>query len=755
MPTYNFTSDLRISVLSSRLETAANEIINNEYSSDKSTSNNRATLAFYFNLIDGTNTLKLAASGKITEVVRNFVIKFQYPNTYTSELYEINIKEGTLVAPLRETIKLLAYQFLAKNETLPYLTFDEIRYFIFCKPDAWINASTSTYESVLTTILDNRANNHDYSNEINRLITWKQYERQSRELISIIPYACDCFKVGGGKITLAMPNPLDEKFADALHFISSTLKQDAFWIPESNEYNSKLKESYTSFMDINGDVEFCRQSKPMNEIQRNYDKPLQVIYFGAPGTGKSHRIKQECKKHEHYRITFHPDTDYASFVGSYKPITHSEKVYTNMGDKAIALRGENGKPITTNKITYKYVYQAFLNAYIAAWKEQQNEDPKPVFLVIEEINRGNCAQIFGDIFQLLDRNDAGFSDYPIVTDNDLKKELEAEFSELSVANADAINAIYEEGDVVGKVIDGSRLLLPNNLYIWATMNTSDQSLFPIDSAFKRRWEWKYIKIADSGKGYVISVNGNEYDWWQLVSKINGIIGSEIEQEDKKLGYFFAKTSKNADGRYIISADTFLSKVIFFLYNDVFKDFGFEYDFFKDGNGEIMLFADYFNEYGDTDHDKVETFIHNLGLKPINGSPEEIVAADSTEDLTNPSDGEKFSVNGTSVRYQNNVAAEAVNVYIQQHPEKSAREVISDWRSLGQMVSHFIENESENSKRTDRDKDYIKRLECNGEAIIVSRQGWGDNRPNGYGYALLNLVNAINAKGWNIDIRGVE
>lgn len=345
------------------------------------------------------------------------------------------------------------------------------------------------------------------------------------------------------------------------------------------------------------------------------DYPLQKIYFGAPGTGKSHEINMLCAKHENYRTTFHPDTDYASFVGSYKPITELVPRYTYMGAQAIAVKDEEGKPIIDTKISYRYVFQSFLKAYVAAWKEQMNEVPKPVFLIIEEINRGNCAQIFGDIFQLLDRNAAGFSDYPIVADDDLAKELKREFAELSIVNSEGINNLYEGGkDVVGSVLKGEKLLLPNNMFIWATMNTSDQSLFPIDSAFKRRWDWKYVKIKNADEKYKISFsNGHEYDWWAFVDTINKRIeGGEIQQEDKKLGYFFVKAKEQSDKK-IITAEAFLSKVIFYLYNDVFKDFGFEEDFFKDSNGEIMTFASYFNENGDVNENQVEQFIRNLGL----------------------------------------------------------------------------------------------------------------------------------------------
>lgn len=333
------------------------------------------------------------------------------------------------------------------------------------------------------------------------------------------------------------------------------------------------------------------------------DEPLQQIFFGAPGTGKSHRINEMCAEYENYRTTFHPDTDYASFVGSYKPITEVVKKYDQQGNS-----------YAEKRIVYRYVFQSFLKAYIAAWKEQQNPEPKPVFLVIEEINRGNCAQIFGDIFQLLDRNESGYSDYPIVADDDLAQELKRELSGLKIERAEEINALYKGGkDVVGSVKSGEKLLLPNNLYVWATMNTSDQSLFPIDSAFKRRWDWKYIKIKDCAKDYkIVFSNGNEYDWWKFVTAINDFIeGGEIQQEDKKLGYFFAK-AKNGN----ISAERFLSKVIFYLYNDVFKDFGLEEDIFLGEDGKPMTFASYFDETGDTDEKQIERFLRNLKLTPI-------------------------------------------------------------------------------------------------------------------------------------------
>lgn len=459
------------------------------------------------------------------------------------------------------------------------------------------------------------------------------------------------------------------------------------------------------------------------------DESLQQIYYGAPGTGKSFAINKVCAQYENYRTTFHPDTDYAAFVGSYKPITVRVPVYGIQGTK---LRDEEGKTILEDRIVYRYIFQSFLKAYIAAWREQQNENPKPVFLIIEEINRGNCAQIFGDIFQLLDRNEAGFSDYPIVADDDLAQELKRVLGDFNIVSAENINALYKGGkDVVVQVKSGSHLLLPNNLYIWATMNTSDQSLFPIDSAFKRRWDWKYIKIKDAEKGYRITFsNGHQYDWWQFISAINAEIeGGEIQQEDKKLGYFFAKA---CDGK--ISAETFVSKVLFYLYNDVFKDFGLEEAFFKDEDGETMIFTSYFDNLGKVEESRVERFLKNLKLLPIESNEDKTDILDSEDDdfeddeLGNNKSGRdftKYAINDEGKYGKKHIASTIIGKYVEQHPDMSADEVVSKWKTLGNIVSHFVETQTEYDSRTDLPESRrVDKIECNGKTIYVSNNGWG-------------------------------
>ena len=465
-------------------------------------------------------------------------------------------------------------------------------------------------------------------------------------------------------------------------------------------------------------------------------RALQQIYFGAPGTGKSHEIKSQIQKHKSFRITFHPDTDYSSFVGAYKPTSVEVPMLTTLGEKAIPVKDMEGNPLTENKIIYTYVKQAFLNAYIEAWKEQEKETPQPVYLVIEEINRGNCAQIFGDIFQLLDRNSNGFSDYAIVPDADLSRHVKKDLEKLVIVNKEDINAIYEEceEDMVDKVVNGKVLLLPNNLYIWATMNTSDQSLFPIDSAFKRRWDWKYIKIADAHKNWQIKIGTKTYDWWQFVQAINYFVFDATQSEDKNLGYFFAKAKDS-----IINAETFVSKVIFYLYTDVFKDYGFSGDIFKGANDDEMTFQSFYIADGSPCEAQIIRFIENVMFS--DALPETLKVAVSTEDEDmnvydedeavdnrQSSNRDKFMVNGAGSYGKCLAPFEAVKAYSKQNPQMNAAEIVQVWSNLNvNHMPHLVETEQDFEERAKTTKDVkfrvkAKRLELpNGEVIYVSNQ----------------------------------
>lgn len=307
-------------------------------------------------------------------------------------------------------------------------------------------------------------------------------------------------------------------------------------------------------------------------------QPLQQIFYGAPGTGKSNTIKRTVDDQGKicFRTTFHPDSDYSTFVGCYKP-TMKRSTITKDG---VTTREE--------KIVYRFEPQAFTNAYVQAWKSKED-----VCLVIEEINRGNCAQIFGDLFQLLDRKN-GESEYPINADTAL-----ADYLQVALADSN-------RDDIPVEVKSGMKLKLPSNLYIWATMNTSDQSLFPIDSAFKRRWDWTYIPIKQHDEGYRIKIDTVTYDWWGFLEKINQVIGDTTSSEDKKLGYFFVKAEDKE-----IRADKFVSKVLFYLWNDVFKNYGFDNPIFSRGENKKFAFSDFFTKEGTPETSMVNQFLRKL------------------------------------------------------------------------------------------------------------------------------------------------
>ena len=371
----------------------------------------------------------------------------------------------------------------------------------------------------------------------------------------------------------------------------------------------------------------------------NHTQYEQTIYYGSPGTGKSHTVEKFIKEVKEknpsitdYRTTFHPDSDYASFVGSYKPVVkqdslHKGKKYTE--DELAAIYVKNVVPaenssigfveqrikfgvdyceyfngdiaeydinhilelagkeveagsknrvgftyvqygvkigpdtrrlVNESTITYEFVPQVFTKAYVDAWNKL--EEGTPVYLVIEEINRGNCAQIFGDIFQLLDRKDDGSSKYPVVPDTDLK---------------DYLTGLENWGKTHPGIANG--LCLPPNLNIIATMNTSDQSLFPMDSAFKRRWDWKFIPIDPDcpESQFKITIGEKHFSWASFITKVNQRILKLTESEDKQIGNFFIKKD--------IDAEEFKSKVMFYLWNDVCKEHYNAGSFFKYTSGE--------------------------------------------------------------------------------------------------------------------------------------------------------------------------
>ena len=274
--------------------------------------------------------------------------------------------------------------------------------------------------------------------------------------------------------------------------------------------------------------------------------PRNRILFGAPGTGKSFTLNHEkdvllADGGEYERVTFHPDYSYANFVGTYKPVP---------------CKDSDGK----DAITYSYVPGPFMRTYVKALQNSRTADIKPFLLIIEEINRANVAAVFGDVFQLLDRDDDEVSEYPIQASEDIKKYLSRELG--------------------GNPDDYTEIRIPDNMFIWATMNSADQGVFPMDTAFKRRWDFTYLGIDDSEAGIVgkkVILGQGEYrrivEWNALRKAINDELLTYKVNEDKLMGPYFISKKNLAEGEMFDSAvftRIFKNKVIMYLFDDAAK-----------------------------------------------------------------------------------------------------------------------------------------------------------------------------------------
>ena len=268
--------------------------------------------------------------------------------------------------------------------------------------------------------------------------------------------------------------------------------------------------------------------------------PRNIIYFGAPGTGKSHALESDRALHfsngNYERVTFYPNYSYAQFVGTYKPV----------------MDGRN--------IKYSYVPGPFLRTWIKAMQDKA----VPQLLIVEELNRANAPAVFGDVFQLLDRS-GGTSKYCITTSEDLRNYLQ------SLPPSKPENGSWEW---LPENIDTSTMVIPNNMFIWTTMNSADQGVFPLDTAFKRRWSYKYFGInhKEWKNEHVVSIGDKKYLWNSIRHAINRKLISLKVNEDKQIGPFFLDKSDFDD-----FVSVFKNKVIMYLYEDAAK---LKHGFFK-------------------------------------------------------------------------------------------------------------------------------------------------------------------------------
>ena len=293
-------------------------------------------------------------------------------------------------------------------------------------------------------------------------------------------------------------------------------------------FNQEIKDLFKDVNVFSGNGSNGGNGGGTTKVPFSSNLKRNVIYFGAPGTGKSYNLNKDKEdliedENDYERVTFHPDYSYANFVGTYKPVPKADS------------------------ISYEYVPGPFMRSLVKSLKNPE----KPFLLIIEEINRSNVAAVFGDVFQLLDRDKNNESRYSIETTEDMRNYLKAE-----------LNEEYE------------KIKIPSNMFIWATMNSADQGVFPMDTAFKRRWDFKYFGInynEELIKHIKVNINNQEISWNDLRKAINNELLSNRINEDKLLGPFFAFNEyldeELSDEEF---KEIFKNKIIMYLFEDAAK-----------------------------------------------------------------------------------------------------------------------------------------------------------------------------------------
>lgn len=505
---YLFTNDIRISVLDTALKEAARRFITETVpsaSENKSANNNMKTLGFYFNLTADSNCAKIAADGDVRTVVLNFIKKFQFPNPRTPESYEASKNDGIIIAPMRTIVKVLFIMNSLSEGLEAYLTREEIRLFIMYN-DKIAKQKNHDYIQLIADIKNYRKTGSipEYISDDTEHNFWKQEERQIRELTKILTWSGCVTEIEEGKLVLANEE------------LSVQNKAAIFDIITFNDYwNGTTLKEYQQYMDIKG-IENSHEILETESDDRQGG--VNELYYGVPGSGKSHTIDSIVENSEYERVVFHPDYTYSDFVGQIMPRLK---------------RNADG----TEKLTYEFVPGPFTKALKAA---VDNEDSMH-YLVIEEINRGNAPAIFGDVFQLLDRNEDGSGKYHIT-------------------NFDIAREVY--GD------EAAEIRIPSNLSILATMNTSDQNVFTLDTAFQRRWNMKYIEnnVAEAEHANE-KIEYSDVTWGGFASAVNEEIleyNAELSSsEDKQLGAYFVTKAE-------LTSDKFPEKALKYLWDDAFK-----------------------------------------------------------------------------------------------------------------------------------------------------------------------------------------
>ncbi|MFS5865543.1 hypothetical protein STD73_00285 [Streptococcus agalactiae] len=554
---YLYTNDMRVSNLEEKATSFAKMFLTDSVpsaSEDKSTNNNANTIGFYLNLINKGNSAKLAAKGDVRSVVLNFIKTFQFPNPRTKESFENAVSDGIKLAPMREIIKIL-FIYYQMNSGEVYLTKDEIVNFIFYNENIALQIDADRIQ-LIKQIEEYRTTKNLPSNiapTSERI--WKHQDRQINELLSVIEWS-KFIEVKSDKVFFIVPTKDDSKYKSELLDI---IMFDEFWDFNDQDNISDLKFSYFEYCDEQISVENI-EFENYNDIQCNkLNRNIQNIYFGAPGTGKSYGVDKLIRN-------CYPDIENKDNPFVFKTTVYSDYSYYNFIGN-IMPTSKNGE------IGYDFKAGIFSQALATAFEYSDKE----IFLIVEEMSRGNIASIFGDIFQLLDRDKNGLSEYSI--NNDL-----------------IIQHFDEKGINIGK-----KIFLPRNFHIIGTVNTSDQNVNVIDTAFKRRFEFVYVDVSPVSKDgtimneYVFTLANKEFEWNKLYMSLNKLITTKLElSEDKQIGQFFIKFNNYSNDEQKFAA--IQNKLLHYLWDDV--QGAVISDEYKIFNKDYKTFSSLYKDFGE-------------------------------------------------------------------------------------------------------------------------------------------------------------
>lgn len=588
---YHFNNDMRIEKLLLNMQVVAKHVETNEWTHPTLTLKEARNglynnYCFYFGLFPGSTNCRLILNGRTNLVIGEFIKKFQFPNPKDDRggYFEKEFNSGKFISPLRTLLQLLFYMYNYKGRNS--LTTEEFKNYIFAN-DSLLDDKNFSIESLYSQIENQELPDNIYNTNVD--IAGSNANRFVTQLLGILKFL-KYVKVNRGNIILNIDELSDEQ---RLMFFDIISYKD-FWEPISAD--SSENESYANYIQAN-DVFIEEEDEDMKPQVREEKVPYEVsheikginkMYFGAPGTGKSFSIKNfiydEFKKDSTYqseeweknilddkrdnpnvfRTTLHPEFTYNDFVGQLQP-------------------KKNGK-----SITYDFVPKIFTQAVTAAIRH-----PKaPIFLILEELSRANVAAVFGDIFQLLDRSDDGSSEYSIDNDSILQG-IEDIYQSYVIEGTEDEREVYE-----GYEDRGKKIFIPRNLFIIGTVNTSDQNVFVMDTAFKRRFEFDYMDANElvydeytngEKKEGVKGREKNNFNiklervsdqveelktnWIDLYRKLNSFITAKEDKglglsEDKQLGQFFLKFQEDTEENKKFNDAQLYGKLLQYLWEDI-------------------------------------------------------------------------------------------------------------------------------------------------------------------------------------------